>query len=525
MYAILNYIMNIAARASTLSEIGTAGGLTIANYMGVSEANGEMKLLAGYLSVSIPFICIAIVKGVGTFVHLAGQMTGTSVQAAGSAAAEASSGNFSFGNVSMRNRQSDNMSQLQRNFSSSLSAGGHTLDTGGVQIRNDAGGFSTINHAVSSGSMDFSMAQTDAEEFRKGYDDSMQRAYDAATKYSQSESVSHNESAKLAHSFSDMSVQDISHRYNMGADKAQQIAQNAKVLDQHYNGHSYTDQTKAAGNLSFGANIGGGISSGVESGNAVNHGDSGQASTSQDIAETQRRFDSYMQDVADSDRNDEVTQLAKDHVNTLSKMNQYSQDRAYNERMARNYQESYHRASSLTFSERNNLMDHALEIATKEGGYTQQEASKMMASHNAADKETAREWFNEAKSRESVRMRPASSSMKQPDWGNYNGKSAQNEFRNEFSESKQQAQNRIAEHSKKMNAKGEDLSFRKEIIQDAVRGKTREGDVVIAEKGEEITNKQHIIRQKEEKRSKDGAAVSAAKHGWKTLNPLSDDKE
>ncbi len=72
MYAILNYIMNVAARASTLSEIGTAGGLTIANYMGVSEANAEIKLLAGYLTMSIPYLCIVIVKGVSSFVHLAG---------------------------------------------------------------------------------------------------------------------------------------------------------------------------------------------------------------------------------------------------------------------------------------------------------------------------------------------------------------------------------------------------------------------------------------------------------------------
>ena len=30
--------------------------------------------------MSIPFICIAVVKGVGTFVHLASQLTGTSMQ-------------------------------------------------------------------------------------------------------------------------------------------------------------------------------------------------------------------------------------------------------------------------------------------------------------------------------------------------------------------------------------------------------------------------------------------------------------
>jgi len=66
MYAILNFLMNIAARSMTLSEMGATEGLTIANYMGVSEANEHIKLMAGYLSLSIPFICIAIVKGVGS---------------------------------------------------------------------------------------------------------------------------------------------------------------------------------------------------------------------------------------------------------------------------------------------------------------------------------------------------------------------------------------------------------------------------------------------------------------------------
>ena len=158
IYAVLNFIMNIAARASTLSEIGTAGGLTIANYVGVSDANAEIKLIAGYLAMSIPFICIAVVKGVGTFVHLASQLTGTSMQAASMAAGEVTSGNFSFGNVNMGNTSLNNMSQLNRNFSSSLSAGGHVLDTGGMQIRNDASGFSVVNHAVSSGPVDASNA-------------------------------------------------------------------------------------------------------------------------------------------------------------------------------------------------------------------------------------------------------------------------------------------------------------------------------------------------------------------------------
>jgi conjugal transfer mating pair stabilization protein TraG len=550
MYAILNYIMNIAARASTISEIGTAGGLTIANYMGVSEANTEIKLLAGYLSMSIPFICIAIVKGVGTFVHLAGQMTGTSMQAAGSAAGEVSSGNFSFGNVSMRNQQMDNLSQLQRSYSSSLSAGGHTLNTGGVQITNDASGFSTINHAVSNGPMDFSATQNDSEEFRKGISESTQRAHDSSVKFSEQESISQNRSARLAHSFSNMSAQDISSRYNVGADKAQQIQQHAQVLDAHNTGHSYSDQTKAGGNLSVGAQAGGvvninkgtggaegseagsksasvnasiganagfGLSGGVESSNATNYGDSKQASTSNDIAETQRQFDSYMKDIASSNRNDEVTQWASEQQHALSKMDQYSQEKAYNERMAKSYQESYNRSSSLSFSEKNNLMDHALEIATKERGYTMREASRMMASNNVADKETARSWFMEAKGREAVRMRPSMPAMKQPDWdsgsnGGYSRNRAESSFRGEYQQQKQQVQNKISEHDGKMTSQKEDLQDRKEVTQNIVSGKIKEGDSAISQQKQQIQNKGEQIRQKGKIRSKDGAAWAAIKH-------------
>jgi conjugal transfer mating pair stabilization protein TraG len=525
MYAILNYIMNIAARASTLSEIGTAGGLTIANYMGVSEANNEMKLLAGYLSMSIPFICIAIVKGVGTFVHLAGQMTGTSMSTAGSAAAEASSGNFSFGNVSMRNQQLDNMSQLQRNFSSSLSAGGHRLDTGGVQIINDAGGFSTVSHAVSNGPMDFSATGTDVEEFRKGYSDSLQRARDASVKFSRSESISQSETARLAHSLSSMSAQDISGRYNVGTDKAMQISQDAKVLDSRYTGHSYTDQTKAGGNLSLGAGFGAektlsacaGLSGGAESGNATNHGDSKQIATSNDIAETQRRFDTMTHDIAISGRNDEVTQLAKDHQHTLSEMQQYSRDKAYNERAAKSYQESYNKSTGLTFSERNNLTDHAIEIAIKERGYTMQEAAKMMASNNSGDKETARSWFMEAKERESVRMKPTIPYMRQPDWEDYRDKAAKNEFKREYAKSEQQAQNIIAEHDNKMNAKKEDLSLKQATVRDVISDKIKGGDGAIEQNREQIKNKAHTINQKVEKRGKMQAAKSALNHVKDTL--------
>lgn len=232
-------------------------------------------------------------------------------------------------------------------------------------------------------------------------------------------------------------------------------------------------------------------------------------------------------DIAASSRNDEVTQLARDHADTLSKTNQYSQEKAYSERMAKNYQESYNRNSNLTFSERNNLTDHALEIATKERGYTKQEASKMMASNNAADKETARSWFMEAKGRENVRMKPSMPSMKQPDWdsgsnGGYSRSSAESSFRGEYQQQKQQVQNNISDHDGKMTSQKEALQDRREGTQNIVGDKIKEGDSAISQQKQQIQNTGDEIRQKEKTRSKDGAAASVLSHAKNTF--FGDDK-
>lgn len=261
-----------------------------------------------------------------------------------------------------------------------------------------------------------------------------------------------------------MSANDIAEKYSIGQDKAQQIAQDARILDQHYTGHSYTDQTRAGGNLSVGAglgpklgkigglfNAGGGINGGVESSNASNYGDSTQSSSSNSIAETERSFNSSIKDIASSNRNDEVTQLARDHVDTLSKMSQYSQEKAFSEHMAKSYQESYNRASSMTFSERRNLTDAAFEIATKEQGYTMSEASRMTRSQRAEDRAIAQSWFDTAKEREESRNHPSMPTMNQTvNWNKYDQQTAQNKIKTEFSEGKRQIQNKFDDYDNKI---------------------------------------------------------------------------
>lgn len=405
-----------------------------------------------------------------------------------------------------------------------------------MQIRNDVSRFSVVNQSVSSGVADLSAAQSDAEEFRKGYIDSVQKSQDAAVRLSNSESLSHSETARLTHSFSSMSAHDIAEKYSIGAEKAQQIAQDARILDQYYTRHNYTDQTKAEGNLSIGASIGaklrkarntsnaskdtsaktesdkvsrawtildagGGINVGIGSSNASNYGDSTQSSYSNSIAETERSFNSSIKDIASSNRNDDLTQLARDHVDTLSKMSQYSQEKTFSEPMAKNYQEGYNPASGMTFSERRNLTDAAFEIATKERGYTMSEASRITRSQRFEDRAIAQNWFDTAKERKESRRHPTMPTMKQT--VNWNDEpSTQNNLEQEFSTQKIQTQNKLDEFDKKIDAE----NAKNHVVS---KQNTNEN---ISEKRQEIERKMAEIKKKEEKRSEDGAALSAGKH-------------
>jgi hypothetical protein len=182
--------------------------------------------------------------------------------------------------------------------------------------------------------------------------------------------------------------------------------------------------------------------------------------------------------------------------------------------MAKSYQEDYNRANSLTFSERNNLMDHALEIATKEGGYTKSEASRMMASNNAADKETARGWFTEAKNRESVRMKPTMPQMKQPDWEGYNQKRAESDLKSEYKQHEQETRTNINRIDNDRMGRKEKLRSNRNMIKNTVNDGLQNTESNISQEKTEIKNQAHKIRQKEEKRAGKGAMRAAWDKIW-----------
>ncbi len=100
LYAILNLLMTLEARTDSLamSTIGQGEhAITLMTQSGVHDVNISIGVLAGYLSMSIPFIAAGITKGVGSFTHLATSMLHIAQSAGTHAAEEGTTGNIRLG--------------------------------------------------------------------------------------------------------------------------------------------------------------------------------------------------------------------------------------------------------------------------------------------------------------------------------------------------------------------------------------------------------------------------------------------
>lgn len=116
IYTIINFFMTantIAANNAAASFIGTDGvegiGWNLFTSPAIIQANLDQAALAGFYSLSVPFIAIAIVKGTGSFVHLAGHLSSISQGAASQAGEELTTGNYGLENIQYMNTSAYNM--------------------------------------------------------------------------------------------------------------------------------------------------------------------------------------------------------------------------------------------------------------------------------------------------------------------------------------------------------------------------------------------------------------------------------
>ena len=122
LYVILHMVMMLKG-ASEVTGAGAGTGLTLASFTGMSEANYDVGLLAGYLVASIPFLAGGIARGAMAISSQATSYLNPSQNAAEEAAREASTGNIALGNSSFDNQTVQTRQQDQWNQAPSFTYG------------------------------------------------------------------------------------------------------------------------------------------------------------------------------------------------------------------------------------------------------------------------------------------------------------------------------------------------------------------------------------------------------------------
>lgn len=139
LFVILNMIF-MSRWQDSLASWGANGGLTAANFSGISAVNQDVGALAGYMIMSVPFIAAGMAKGAMAIASHSASFLSPSQNAAEQAAAEATTGNYSYGNASLMNRQVNTLQRDQYTTAPSFSTGAATM-----QQRASDGAFTRYN--------------------------------------------------------------------------------------------------------------------------------------------------------------------------------------------------------------------------------------------------------------------------------------------------------------------------------------------------------------------------------------------
>lgn len=200
--AVLNYVMTMAARNQSLLALGgNPEGATIGNVVALCDANADMAAMAGYLAMSLPFLSIALVKGVGSFVHLASHLGNVSQGAASVAAGEMTSGNLSYGNIHEGNVQIANTGMLQQSRAGRLASGGMTFDDGRTQTTYAPSGEVVANVGMSNLPVSINIADTQSQQFSDAASYHTQTGFQLAESSASHLASSYRKLADLSESF------------------------------------------------------------------------------------------------------------------------------------------------------------------------------------------------------------------------------------------------------------------------------------------------------------------------------------
>lgn len=174
LYAVINLIVSYYAQ--THSTAAVDGALSLQAISGVMQINSDISGLAGYLTLSVPFLSAGLVKGMAsTFTHISQYVGGVTQSAGGAAAAEAITGNISLGNTNMGNHNMFNTSSNHLDTSGRVNTGSFTTSMAGgssATVTADGSVVMDMRNSISNPGANINFADT----LRSSYSQQAERA-------------------------------------------------------------------------------------------------------------------------------------------------------------------------------------------------------------------------------------------------------------------------------------------------------------------------------------------------------------
>ncbi|MBD8546879.1 conjugal transfer protein TraG N-terminal domain-containing protein [Sphingomonas sp. CFBP 8760] len=122
LYVILHMIC--MTRATGAAQGVSEGGMSLGTYAGIGAVNAETATIAGFMLMSVPFLAAGLAKGAMSISGQATSVLSPAQNAAEAAAAEQTTGNYSYGNTSFASSTSNMRQSDQWQNAPTFSTGG-----------------------------------------------------------------------------------------------------------------------------------------------------------------------------------------------------------------------------------------------------------------------------------------------------------------------------------------------------------------------------------------------------------------
>lgn len=372
------------------------------------------------------------------------------------------------------------------------------MDTGGVQITNDANyGTTTLHRAKDDfrGNI-FNTVGTQTGNNTVDINTARQMGGGRETDLTSLQSTAEQTTARFTHGMSKMTDVDLRNEYGFTAEEAKNLSHDSKIVDSYHTGHSYNDQTQASGNLSMGVNMGNGkghgkgnengegkgffekiggffnanivgnLAGGVQATNSTNKGDSHSGITTQEYNEALRTVQTAMKKMAKSEKQDELTQLARDYQRTVQEIESLSTKETTFDRNSRNYQDAQHYGNSTTVTRIEDITHQMYELAEKKYG-SREKAVNIMSVDTPEYRKIRASLENEVTKRNNINLTPNRPSAPTQNDVFKDNEHSKNEaaLQQKYEEKRQKSEGKVIEIDNKIKKEKENLQKKHLAIQ------------------------------------------------------------